>query len=89
MLLARATTVRGDDLLIIGLSKENRRRLDAGQPIDVHGTAVPHALHIVIFAGETEESMQRELGDLIGRETVVERRAVDRRAVDRRTPEVQ
>jgi hypothetical protein len=78
MLLARATTQQGDDLLVIGLSKENRRRLELGQPIHLttqtHGDAIPKALHLLIFAGDTEDSMQAELQELIGRDTVVDHR---------------
>lgn len=77
MLIARATTPAGNDLLIIGLSKVNRERLEAGQPIDIstlsHGTTIPRTLHLVIFAGDTEDSMQHELQGLIGRNTVIDR----------------
>ena len=77
MLIARATTRSGHDLLILGLSKENRRRLEAGQPIDLttytHGEAIPKELHIVIFAGETEDSMQAEISPLIARDTHIDR----------------
>jgi hypothetical protein len=78
MLIARATTRAGNDLLLIGLSKENRKRLDDGMPIDIttksHGQAVPTTLHLLIFAGLDEASMERELQQLIGRDTVIEHR---------------
>lgn len=81
MLIARATAKDGNDILILGLSAENRRRLEAGNPIDLttytHGAAIPKELHIVIFAGETEDSMRVHLDALIARDTVV---------VDRRQP---
>jgi hypothetical protein len=76
MLIARGTTRAGNDLLIIGLSKENRTRMEGGQPIDVstrtHGGAVPRELHLVIFAGDTEDSMQVEIQALIGKDTVID-----------------
>jgi hypothetical protein len=82
MLLARATTHQGNDLLVIGLSKENRRRMELGQPIHLttqtHGDAIPKALHLLIFAGETEDSMQAEIQALIGADTVVDHRGVRR-----------
>lgn len=79
MLLARTTTKSGDDVLVIGLSKENRKRLDDGQPIDIstytHGDGVPKELHLLIFAGLDEDSMQEELRSLMGKDTVVQRDA--------------
>jgi hypothetical protein len=78
MLLARATTRAGNDLIIIGLSKENRKRLDDGQPIDIscktHGDAIPRQLHLLIFGGLDEASMEQELRGLIGQDTVIEHR---------------
>jgi hypothetical protein len=78
MLLARATTRQGDDLLVIGLSKENRRRLELGQPIHLttqtHGDAIPKALHLLIFVGDTEESMQEQLQELVTEKTVIDHR---------------
>lgn len=75
MLLARAVTKRGEDLLIIGLSDENRRRLADGQPIDInartHTDVVPGMLHIVIFAGADEASMQQQISELIDQRTAV------------------
>ena len=71
-----ATVYLGDDeqLLILGLSRENRQRLEAGQPIDLsrasHGLALPAKLKIMIFAGETEASMKAQLRELIGPNTV-------------------
>ena len=72
MLLARATTKTGNDLLLIGLSTDNLRRLSHGQPIDITTyTSFDEAepLHIVIFHGATEDAMQQQLAPLIGRDT--------------------
>jgi hypothetical protein len=65
MLVARARTADNDDLLILGLSAENRRRLVLGSPIDLTITTPHGPLHIVIFTGESEESMQADLFALI------------------------
>jgi len=81
MVMTRATTRTGADLLVIGLSKENRRRLDLGQPLHLNthtrgatafGDPISQDLHLVIFAGDTEDSMQQELLALTGPETVVQ-----------------
>ena len=71
MLVARATTRAGTDLLILGLSAENRRRLADGQPITTTVPQLGRQLHVIIFAGETEEAMQAALQPLIGKDTVV------------------
>ena len=75
MLLARATTKTGADLLLIGLSVENLRRISHGMPIDIttytsFDEEAP--LHIVIFSGANEDAMQAQLAPLIGRDTVVQ-----------------
>ena len=79
MVIARAALKDGDELLILGLSRENRRRLEDGKPIDVsretHGVSMPKGLKIMIFAGETEESMRQELAELIGPATVLDQKA--------------
>jgi hypothetical protein len=75
MVIARATTHAGKEMLVIGLSKENRKRLDSGQPIDIsthtHGEGIPEHLHLVIFGGIDEDTMQDDLRALIGPDTVV------------------
>jgi hypothetical protein len=77
MFLARATIEVGE-LLIIGLSRANRERLEAGQPIDLsqdtHGLTVPAGLRIMIFAGETEAEMEQQMATLIGPSTVRDQR---------------
>lgn len=74
MFIAQTWLNEGEQLLILGLSAENRKRLAEGRPIDLsrktHGLAIPAGLRIMIFAGETEESMRAELASLIGPETV-------------------
>jgi hypothetical protein len=75
MFIAAAMLENDETLLIFGLSRPNRERLEAGQPIDLsrtsHGMAIPAKLRIMIFAGETEQSMGDQLRELIGPSTVV------------------
>jgi len=75
LLIASALLDNGRTLLVLGLSTQNRERLAQGQPIQIsretHGVAIPADVAIMIFAGETEESMGRSLGALIGPETVI------------------
>ena len=78
MFLASAFLEKDERLLIIGLSAENRRRLEAGQPIDLsqasHGMVLPPGLKIMIFAGETEETMRAQMSALIGQMTVIDQK---------------
>lgn len=78
MFTARATLDDDSTLLVLGLSKENRKRLDAGQPIrisrETHGMAVPKDLKVLIFVGETEASMRAAMEGLIGPLTVIDQR---------------
>jgi len=68
----------GTQLLVLGLSKENRRRMEKDQPIRLsrktHGMAVPEGLTIIIFAGETEESMEKTMAEHIGPTTIKNQR---------------
>jgi hypothetical protein len=78
MFIAGAMLHDDEQLLILGLSRENIRRLQEGQPIDLsqktHGVAMPRGLKICIFAGETEESMRQQMADLIGPTTIEDQR---------------
>jgi hypothetical protein len=51
----------GDQLLLLGLSRENVKRLTAGQPIEIsrksHGDAAPDGWTIAIVFGETEAEL--------------------------------
>jgi hypothetical protein len=59
-------------LVVLGLSRTNLARLKKGQPIrfDAAEVGLPD-VEVLIFAGETEQSMAREIADLIGPETEV------------------
>ncbi len=65
MMIARGKTGDGGEFLLIGLSKVNIERLQAGQPIRItrarHGDGVPEGWFIGIMAGESELDMQRQL----------------------------
>ena len=65
MIKATGGTKDGVPLLMLGLSRENTRRLHDDQPIRVRADYVDPrlpALEIVLFAGETEEDMTTRLG---------------------------
>lgn len=69
----------GDDyLLVLGLSRQNIERLQQGQPIDIsresHGMVVPPHLRIMIFTGETEAEMAKQMAPLIGPDTVIDQK---------------
>jgi hypothetical protein len=67
---ARGKPVR---LIIFGLSHKNLDELRKGRPIKFNGAAagLEDDIEFMIFAGETEQSMQREFHELIGPETKV------------------
>jgi len=58
----------GTTVLLLGLSRANLERLEAGDPIRVtratHGLPVPETLTVLIIAGETEASMEADLRHL-------------------------
>ena len=58
-------------LFILGLSHANLDRMRAGQPVKVDLTELGYSGDVVIFTGETEESMAEEMRELIGPKTVV------------------
>jgi len=67
-------------LVVLGLSHMNLARLKDGQPIKFAGEDVGIAgVEVLIFVGETEQSMARELSDLIGPQTDVR---IDRKVSD-------
>lgn len=57
-------------VIMLGLSHRNLDELKKGHPIIVKGADV-HApgYEIIIFSGETEQAMAREVHELIGPET--------------------
>lgn len=67
-------TADGKDgpLVILGLSKENIRRLQQGKPISVPaGGDLGLNKQIVIFTGDSEQAMLNDLRPLIGPESRV------------------
>ncbi len=52
--------------LVMGLSAENVRRLQAGKPISFDARELGIDCNIVIFAGETEDAMAAELETAFG-----------------------
>jgi hypothetical protein len=72
MIKAGGVTKDGRPLLLLGLSEENVRRLQLGQPIDLDTAELRTEAHqdypsmlVVIFAGKTEESMAAEIKEHI------------------------
>lgn len=68
MIKGRGETDDGTQVLLLGLSAENIKRLHQDKPIlvtaaDMVGMGFP-ALEVVIIAGETEASMAQALGGL-------------------------
>jgi hypothetical protein len=61
------------EFMFIGLSYENLNRLKMGQPILCKASdfGCTGDIEIMIFAGETEQSMAREMHELIGKNTNV------------------
>jgi hypothetical protein len=78
MVIASASGENNRQLLVLGLSAENVRRLQGGQPIRVtresHGIAVPADLTLVIFTGETELDVRAAISNLIGPATVIDQK---------------
>jgi hypothetical protein len=60
-------------LVVLGLSHKNLDKLREGQPIKFNGAAVrlDDDIEFLIFAGETEQAMQKEFAQFIGPDTEV------------------
>jgi hypothetical protein len=57
-------------LVVLGLSHQNLKRLKAGQPIQFKGEDVEiEGIDFLIYSGQTEQTMARELADLVGPRT--------------------
>jgi hypothetical protein len=57
-------------LVVLGLSHQNLVRLKAGQPIHFRGEDVEiEGVDFLIYSGQTEQTMARELSDLVGPRT--------------------
>lgn len=66
MIKARATINDGQVMVVIGLSDENIRRLQAGLPIDTDLSEIGLAGRLFIFSGETEEAMRDQIVRIAG-----------------------
>ena len=75
MLIARSIFENGKQFLLLGLSRENIRRLQADEPIrltrETHGDRIPQGWVIGILFGETERDMEDQLrkGGFISEQT--------------------
>jgi len=57
-------------LVVLGLSYANLARLKKGEPISLDGGEVGlPGVDVLIFAGETEQTMARDVAEFIGPET--------------------
>lgn len=69
----------GGNTILVGLSAENVRRMQSGQPARFSlaklGFNPPH--DVVIYTGTTEEEMAQELQHLVGPNTAVDRPDTD------------
>ena len=70
MIKAKAETKKGP-LAIIGLSAGNIKNLQLGKPIRVNLAELGLSGYVMIFAGETEASMARELAEFIDEKTEI------------------
>lgn len=65
MIVALADTKDGKKALLIGLSGMNLAKLSAGKPIVIaslkHEGCLPPGWEVVIFYGETEETIERDM----------------------------
>lgn len=74
MLKFTTTAKDGRTVVGLGLSAENLRRLQAGQPITVdlrEQLRIERGPHVMIFFGETEEAMRRDLAPYITSATII------------------
>ncbi len=73
MIIARGTN-ESLELLILGLSGLNVKKLKAGMPISVNSDVhpgVPKGWQIVIIYGETEADLEKAVGPAIGPHTEI------------------
>lgn len=66
MIKAKGTTADGRDVLVLGLSYANLRRLQADEPIRFNAKPYGLDIDVVIFAGATEMSMAKLITRLSG-----------------------
>jgi hypothetical protein len=74
VITARATGDDGKEILLLGVTRENIRRLMDGQPIRVSAEThpgFPESIRVLIVFGETERTLAEALKPLIGEETKV------------------
>jgi len=74
MITATAHGENGEQIIVLGLSRENVKRLTAGKPIHMDRkthVGLPENLVIMICFGETEEALVKELLPLIGTDTTI------------------
>lgn len=63
MIKGKARQKNGRTLIVLGLSNENVFRLVNGQPIRVDGDSLREQFDLLLYAGEDEMEMMKELQD--------------------------
>ena len=74
MITAMATGSKGEQVIVLGITRENINRLTAGEAIHVdavHHPGFPVGLSIMICFGETERALVAHLKPLMSDETKV------------------
>lgn len=62
----------GRKLIGLGLSFENLKRLKEGKPIHIQGEEIGFpSINLIVFSGETEESMKDDLKSFISPQTII------------------
>jgi hypothetical protein len=67
------------DMIMLGLSDGNLKRLREGKPIHIHGAEWGKSFDLVIFWGETEAAMAKMVEPYIGPDTIVRDQQKDKK----------
>jgi hypothetical protein len=68
-------TEGGDEMLILGLSEQNIKKLQEGKPMyltrKTHGDGIPQGWRIMIFTGKDENKMTEMVKPFLGPDTEI------------------
>lgn len=65
MIKATMQSKEGKNILLLGLSEENVKRLKENKPIHINGSEIGLSNDVIIMYGETEEHLYKELEPMI------------------------
>jgi len=71
MIKATMQTNEGKNIVLLGLSEENVKRLKENKPIHVNGNELGLDHDVIIMYGQTEQHLYDELKPMIGAKTNV------------------